>query len=718
MHRRVIMKKVFSVTLGVIGLALFMNGCGFLLRSTETVGIGLTQIATCPIQYKVPPKNKPIKGKDAIVIGKASGLVREGQERLDAIESALCSCAKEKSNLDVFDDLEDKETIIIVCFSGGGMRAYSLAQHSMSLLEQEYNSLRKRDKELMQSTRSLVEAIDVYSTVSGGSLYAYNIALAFARNQENSRTFFSEEMKDRLGTYHSKQLGSWITVQTFIHGLAPLLWDMFTTSAYGDMVASGIRGNILPFGNILPMGELPANPRFFFNTTCQETGLPLALTQRIIHLPTDPQPFELDLWSAPRTARLDLLAKQRRRPELDEEEAKELKEAIMTDKKEGKQQQEKLLELLNKRGFDKIDFDKSDSALQFMEKFNPILQEYELRTALGVADSTTKEEWEGLSKEEREMSNRTALEEKKFLKKRLRPLRHAHTLEDLGSTPSSFRLENAAAASAAFPGVVNPIPLAKYHATDSTRDMGESSYESKEALHVVDGGVFDNSGMTTAVDFFEYLHDEFAKEKKGKKLILVSINAEVQESDMDCPRETELQRSKLDLLAVGLPLPFAFTIGESLELTHYTNKIRAQQNALNRLEELKKRRKLQKSEKSFHYHYFPITLSQLSEYERFPLTDGGEAGDIFWKLKDIKTDFVLPPEHDKLLAVAASRLVTAKQPNDEKEPVWKVGPNNEEVNYLGKAFALAVLRAELQRSGWDESKVNKKISEIWMRSKD
>jgi len=105
------------------------------------------------------------------------------------------------------------------------------------------------------------------------------------------------------------------------------------------------------------------------------------------------------------------------------------------------------------------------------------------------------------------------------------PFRYASTLEDLGSPPNRFPLAYAAMASAAFPGIFEPLRLHRYWlATNAT--AGPSGHPKlwrlRTEVTLADGGLYDNSGLTTALEFFDYLG---RASTRPKKLVLLAIDA-------------------------------------------------------------------------------------------------------------------------------------------------------------------------------------------------
>ncbi|MGA2862865.1 MAG: patatin-like phospholipase family protein [Verrucomicrobiota bacterium] len=88
------------------------------------------------------------------------------------------------------------------------------------------------------------------------------------------------------------------------------------------------------------------------------------------------------------------------------------------------------------------------------------------------------------------------------------PFRYASTLEDLGSPPNRFPLAYAAMASAAFPGIFEPLRLHRYWlATNAAAGPRghPKPWRLRTEVTLADGGLYDNTGLTTALEFFDYL---------------------------------------------------------------------------------------------------------------------------------------------------------------------------------------------------------------------
>lgn len=598
-------------------------GCGIALETTEKIGIGAS-LVKLPVTLSIYNVNDPLSDRTANALLDASSAVGSGVLRLEAMreerESENLKSEEFDKYFDTFDDLAATETIVIVCMSGGGARAACLAAHAMALLEKKYNKIvQKHRASLTIDPCPMLDRINAYSTVSGGSLYAYQVGEKlrkmdsdsgqntslrlprFAGRQPLARTTaFQQINQKRWPKRKIADLGFWSSIRVF--SPVNMACRGITNWSYLHCLAAELAGNWF----FRPqMQDLPPSPRFYFNTTCLETGLPFILTQRIVHLPSDPGPENLRLWSLPRTARLDL---------------------------------------------------------------------------------ETEEQIE-------ETANNA-----------VRPFRHAHTLEEIKSSPAMFPVNFAAAASAAFPFASEPLQLRVYglrmsqvagsEAEKSRRDRAQKGlYESLNTLHLTDGGIFDNSGLVTAVDLFEYLARTTQKRpKRVKRLILLSINAEISQYDSEYPRKTSSLRSFFDWLDVKWPIDILVKGGQSIDLAYFNNKRRVEKLAIKNLNKLK-------DELGIEYLHFPVNLTQLSIYDRYQIRPCVANDDLFLQIQSIETDFVISPADDALLAEAAQRLVTTDQESKGQptgNAAWPVHPEGlRNIGRLDEAFAYALLRAQL-----------------------
>lgn len=673
---------------------LLQTGCTFI--SNLSLGPALLRSpVTLNTKDSFGPLNGPLTADEACRLNLISEDISNGKSKKQAVENNWLrrdQCTRHRTNesgnhitsnqIDLFEDLTDQEVLVFVAISGGGTRAASLAAHSMSLLEKTLARI-QRDMGLANRI-PLVKLVDAFSTVSGGSLYAYQVARAKSfvdlvapesrRAVSDSKPIndraatittcnlnldepeSNEQLIDRITNYEdcffynvsrgwaarniglmasafylspfNAFIGPAITLTTdisYIDVLAETLsftgysvpyklsrfalrhWNELSISEDEHARLDRINGGLLIYPNFnafeLKMGDITQHPRFFFNTTALETGLPVVLTQRITHLPSDR--FQS------RTARLDKLI----RPS--------------------------------------------------------------------------------------------------------RPLAHAYTLEEMNSSPASMPLAYAAMSSSSFPFGLEPVRLQKYGFMPGY----EAVYETSEKLHVTDGGVYDNSGLTTLTDLYSHLSSNkgVATNSRKQVLVLLSINAEADDYSVTYPTRLALPKPWYDSLPFPLFdfnfIPFRVeSLGvKAMEVIHFSNKRRAEEMAIN---EILRINEAAKNDLVF----LPVSFSQLSPNDPNSIPDTNQ---LFESIKGIPTTFGLSSDDDFRIEQAANVIVTSEQRHG-----WNVGPkclsgiarsvenkgdqsvaeNNKidlkssrnlfsEIRRLDEAFAFAVLRK--LHSKWD-----------------
>jgi hypothetical protein len=223
-------------------------------------------------------------------------------------------------------------TTVLVAVSGGGSRAAIFAAYAMALLERDYNRLAARFR---PDASAMIDLIDGFSTVSGGSIYAFHVArrLAGPRPQASSLDQLANEFsppisqdpldpcalpsemqrydEERRSRYSKlchtvedrrpmRTLGTACFQSAFGYFGSGLLFAMATDRGYVDHLARGLEFYepfslfmgatplVNPFSfnpPFLPLGDIPPRPSFFFNATALETGSPFVLTQNVMNLP-------------------------------------------------------------------------------------------------------------------------------------------------------------------------------------------------------------------------------------------------------------------------------------------------------------------------------------------------------------------------------------------------------------------------------------------------
>lgn len=598
-----------------------------------------------PIGLEIGAPNEPLDqsvhesiGK----IGKLSGIMRDRYSAIKqggVIPSSLgpLKLGEEKVELpkDAFDDLHDlldpkKSTLVFVSISGGGARASLLAADTLAYLEEVFNNLVSETSQL-----TFFQAIDAYSSVSGGSIYSYYLAstlieeYAWQANEEQYRENNLAEKRYAPRDIHAKAGGlkypfmaragmysassylspfngfvgpimtfftersylDWLGMSLHLTSTHPLLSSHATPTTNplfyeeSELFLSKYEKFFGPFkpGNVT-LGMIGDSPRFFFNATLLEIGSPFVITQRILHLPSD-KGYEA-------TSRLDL------------------------------------------------------------NKPSPL-----------------------------------------WLKK---PLGHAFTLEEINSSPARFPLAYAAVASAAFPIGMEPMGLRVYGYDPNNLRM----FPTNQLVRLADGGVWDNSGMTTLVDFYEHIVQH--RPRTPPNLILIAINAETEiftrENILDNGKEQSFLTKQP--IRFNLPLRFGSLGKEGIDLIHFTNKRRAEQMAFERISRLLKDGATELGLNESNVYYFPINLSQLSPQEKYPieLKNQEKQEELFEKVKKIKTHYTLDPGDSDVLKEAAKAILRTEQKDG-----WKVGlqcdgeGEMEEIFRIDLAVAYAILRSHL---GW------------------
>lgn len=578
--------------------------------------------------------------------------------------------------IEAFRDFQGEDTLVVVAISGGGARSARLAAHALHLLEARYNSL-------FPSSDPFIERIDAFSTVSGGSLYAYQVARRLSTEEPPlsfdlgrlgkgkpeapdagraqhaidrtgvevaRRTFFRDTVEDFKTDQGTSLLGVG-ALQSAIGAYGTgLISTLFTDWSYLNHLAKGMELSrkgmgvslFIParFASDLFFDSLPDEPRFYFNATALETGGAFVFTQRITNLPIGRR--------TGRSARLDLH------------------------------------------------------------------NEFPTRSSERCANCDPA-----------------------------RPLRSSLTLSEIGSSPANFPVAYAAAASAAFPFGVEPLRLRKY---SFSIERG-TFMRTKQSFSLADGGVYDNSGMTTAADLYEYLSEYYGV----RHLVLIAINADTTQFDPNLAGRAARGPGLLSHFKIGWPVPSLFSAADSLNLIHFVNKRRGEDIAWARLadldaliqgrkkveeamemsragralpakpdvsadvyEQLRRadqldegaRRRLERTmadmelaaEKPLRYvHYFPINLAQLAASDEYSIVEGSSFYD---DVEGISTGYWLGFGDDRALEAAASKIVSTPQ-----EQGWAVGPrcpgSSERAEALRLEDAVAFAIARANAPSWD-----------------
>lgn len=713
----------------IITIIILLTGCATTEQGFSFIPIGLSLFRS-PATIKTHlGKNGPLTDAEKCTIEamlddlKPGGQNLETRHKLKAMSNQPWVSNKEcigqarpydlsdlnnLSPYDSLDDLYDNDTLVFVAISGGGARAAALAEAVFAHLERKYNALRNTSKSSDFYFPSLLNSIHAISTVSGGSLYAYRVAryktqldnekniinklignlndstkapeafrsiqnsdiihgirscsdtqetIVKLRELEKRYVNFSnaaaneyihtlnEYLKNEedhlleciggayLGLSKQGLYSSWFYMSPFNLFAGPLI-TLLTDESYLSILAGTLHGSTsLMMGidsskdriekvrqiydpSLLKLSSLTEKPRFFFNATALETGLPFVFTQRLLQLP-----LKSPLLS--KTARLDVNLQQ-------------------------------------------------------------------------------------------------SAEKKPDILRLTRPLGALTTLEDLNSSPADTPLAFAAIASAAFPLGFEPLALSKY-GYDPTE---QRVYESAETLHVADGGLYDNAGLSTLAELFESISTirrvQVHKPRHRPTLILLSINADADEYDSFFANKIPEEAGFLDKIPLEFNAPIRYgSLGvDSLSLIHYVNKRRAEQIAVGNIQKIKNivcgempnsgvsssltETTNNLSDNNFceneqvNFLYFPVSLAQLSHLDHYRISD---PSDLFSRLKKIPTNYTISDQDKLTLRQAADLILSSKQEenSDWAKGVEKLGQcdglKKPDFTRLDEAFAFSVLCA-------------------------
>ncbi len=447
--------------------------------------------------------------------------------------------------IDAFEDLAEKDTLVVVCFSGGGSRAARMALHAMAGLETRYN------EKYGGGAPPLVDSVDMFSSVSGGSIYASLIAAGFhSRGSTNSPAIRREGFHNIAASHRAelmtRKLGA-SSAMFYLNpghlGVVPALlavteWDTLNLFARTHAYLQNNRYLFTPPRKLLTLSDLKRQPRYLFNATCVETRLPFVFTQSVIHTESGRNPLTGVTY---------------------------------------------------------------DPARDWFRQS-------------GLAYS------------------RDIL---------LNPLVHATTLEDIGSSPGAFPLSYAVMASAAFPFIFNPLHLKKHNAQ---RNGTKETF-----VRVVDGGIYDNTGVVTALELFSHL--EIHHPKPDRRLVLLSINADNEIGGYD-----EKSLAKIGFFEVDVPLRGAYEAVRSLNQVYYHQTQLFRAAIRNRVDQLNQERD--------RVEFFEINIADVEDPA------------LRERIQDVKTALVIPKKHDDIVRDAVTDILKT----------WHVGRRAE----LGEAIAQAI----------------------------
>lgn len=526
-----------AVLLAAVALAV-AAGC----RTAERAMLGLGRIKS-PVTLSTPGLNRPFTREE---------LAQAGINPAD-----LTPVATGGPRFADLGDLQRKDTIIVVCLSGGGARAARMATHTLALLEREYNQRGPAGGEGVP----FVQRVDAWSSISGGSVFASFVAahlMARPGGHTNSFAELTEAWRARWGVQRLGGAAMIYYVWPGNLGYAPVM-QVATEWATLDLFARNLA--VLhepamrwhPLTRMRELGDLPEHPHFFFNATCRETARPLIFTRSVLHR---------NLTGDPLTR----------------------------------------------------------------------LAEDPLKRWIGGEPATPAELAE--------------------------PFRHAATLEDLGSPPHRFPLAYAAMASAAFPGVFEPLAL-RHYAITTNATAGRPLWWRQSALSVVDGGIYDNTGLVTALQLFDYLHQ--GRTNGGPRMVILSVDANNEPEGYAGAGAPPRVPWKLDL-----PLRGALSAVGTIAGVYSSQ----QRLVLAAIEQ-----RIRTLERTGKLEYYPVRLRdaallpatattlpanrlrELKERAEAEARSTIKAVNLFGVVQDIPTDFVLTDDEDRDLKLTVERLL-------------------------------------------------------------
>ena len=517
---------------------LALSGClGGGCRTTERTMICLSRIKS-PVIITTPAVNGPFAEKDLLALGINPVTRQPLPAAAAATNHAAASAPAHTVRYDSLEDLRAKDTVVMVCLSGGGARAARMAAHTLAALEEKYNAMYP----LETGSHSLAGRIDAWSTSSGGSVYASFVALHSQRGlRTNTFAALAGGGNVHSATQYLGDMAAFYYLWPLNLGYAPMMqlvtdWDTLDLFAHSLALLQEERFPLVPFTRNWTLGDLPERPRFYFNATCRDTSRPFIFTQSVVHRDLSGDPL----------ARLA-----------------------------------------------------PDPLFRWIENVSPAAAPRE-------------------------------------------PFLHASTLEDLGSPPNRFPLAYAAMASAAFPGVFDPLPLRCYH--DPTNSP---PWWRRKQVSIVDGGLYDNSGVATALELFDFLRS--TGESRPKKLILLAVDA-----DNDRQSYAGAETPSAVPWQFGLPVRGATTMVSTLKKLY---------NRQQDLVTAATHRHIRDLADQHLIEFFPV---RLKDARGTVAGDFGSDGaleqnlahvDIFGLVKNIPTDFVVTAREDRQLQFVVHKLL-------------------------------------------------------------
>jgi len=247
---------------------------------------------------------------------------------------------------------------------------------------------------------------------------------------------------------------------------------------------------------------------------------------------------------------------------------------------------------------------------------------------------------------------------------------HAATLEDLGSPPSRFPLVYAVLASAAFPGVFEPLTLQRFSFDTNAEPVHVKHRMApwrRNKVTIVDGGIYDNTGVVSALSLLDYL--EKGMKKNGGKMVILSVDANKDRTGYQGPSGASYIPCKLDLPFRGL-VPAVETMRNFFRCQQALIQIAIQHRVL-------------QLQKAGILNYYAVRLCDATNVmvpssdlvKNISKTEGNledttlaqlENIDMFGLIKNIPTDFVLKAGEDEKLRRTVESLLDQVSPDSKK----------------------------------------------------
>jgi len=702
---RINMNKSFFRAVVIASLVFYISGCATFEQGISSLPIALSLIRS-PISIKTElGKNGPILLLDKCILNELNEIYASEKQidedeylkKLNIVNQTCLAQSNEKEADFNYDNLKnlyfkDSNTIVFAAISGGGARAAALAEATFTLLERKYNSLKKRT-EITRNYSSLLENIDAFSTVSGGSLFSYQAARAnrlLELKQESYHALNNTSLDKNKNILNIKD-SFYILERCAEYGFDSIKKYDENHGAFDKELKNYETSRETNISNelklIIDEQIMRAKEGVF---ECISSS-PLKLSKQgaysaAFHM----SPFNLFIGplvtSFTNETYLSVLAGTLHgSTTFDFKDLGSSHESVDIIRRIYDPSYFKLSDLPETPRF-YFNATSLETGLPFV--FTQRFVQLPLKNHIPIDASRLDEFlYMDFSKE-----NDTEISRLQ------RPFGRMTTLEDLNSSPADTPLAYAAIASAAFPLGFEPLSITKYGYDPVARKV----YESDEPLHLSDGGLYDNSGLSTISELLETImavRENVEKPAKYQKppinVILLSINADADEYDAFYANKTPGKAGFSDISPIDFNIPVRYrSLGfDSLSLIHYVNKRRAEQLAVKKIQNIvcgKDSIENCKINPKVNFLYFPVNLAQLSPQDKHHIPD---PSNLFNKLKQIPTNFVISDEDEVVINQSAELIVSSEQKNLNAS-------NNEEIseweNALRKIKACEILQDKIK----------------------